>query len=295
MRTSILVWLLLALTLPALAAPFEVYLNNKPFPGAVSGPAGDLMLEAGPYFKITGGQFRFDGGTGQASLDGESIPVTVVDGRAFVRAREMVKRVGGRYNVNQALGTVDIYAFDPVEAARKAMTRILSMKSIDNDLDFRVMASVTRGIMTRSGFDLDFPVELLLATSEEIVAAGGGRDLGTLTRWTYRPGGTGIANAKVLVLKGRSPLMTMDGLACGWGSLYAARLGLNKQEDLTLGLGLWAGYHVLEQLGAPVRAESWGVKQKPAERAEFRKFLEIDQQGGPKAVLNALQQIAPKT
>jgi|LSQX01.1.fsa_nt_gb hypothetical protein len=77
------------------------------------------------------------------------------------------------------------------------------------------------------------------------------------------------------------------------GTLYAARLGLNKQEDLTL--GLWAGYHVLEQLGAPVRVESWGVKQKPAERAEVRKFLEIEQQGGPKAVLNALQQMAPKT
>jgi len=173
-RISTLVWLFLALTLPALAAPFEVYLNNKPFPGAVSGPARDLMLEAEPYFKITGGQFRFDGGTGQASLDGESIPVTVVDGRAFVRAREMVARVGGRYNLNQALGTVDIYAFDPVEAARKAMVRILTMKSIDNDLDFRVMASVTRGILTRSGFDLDFPVELLLATPEEILAAGGG-------------------------------------------------------------------------------------------------------------------------
>ncbi len=294
MRLSILVWLLLAWTLPALAAPPEVFLNNKPFPGAVSGPTTDLMLEAEPFFKMVGGQFRLDAETGQASLDGEPIPVTVLGGRAFVRARHIVEKVGGRYNVNQALGSVDIYAFDPVEAARKAMVRILSMKSIDNDLDFRVMAGVTRGIMTRSGFDLEFPVELQLATPEEIAAAGGSRDLTALTRCTYHPGGTGIANARVLVRKGQHPLSVMNGLACGWGSLYATRLGLQKREDLTMGLGLWSGYHVLAQLGAPVRPESWGLKQKPAERAEFRKFLEIDEQGGPEAVLNALRQMAPK-
>jgi hypothetical protein len=266
--------------------------NNKPFKGASSGPPSDLMLEAGPYFELAGGDFRYDASTGQATLDGSQVAVTVVGDKVFVRAKEMAAQVGGKYNYNAAMGSVDIYAFDPVEAARKAWARIFALRSIDRDLDFQIMATLTRSILTKTGLDLDFPVELKLSTPEEIVAVGGRADLSSFSTFRTMPNRKGIANATIYVRKGQSPRATMNSLAYGWGIFYCQKAGLPNSRDFLGGVGLWAGYHVLEQLGTKVPANQWGTAQQADERARFQELYKIHEMGGAPAVMKYLGTLA---
>lgn len=297
MRTlTLAVLFLFALAGAARAAGPEIYINNKPFKGACSGPATDLMLEAEPYFKLAGGDFQFDAKTGTATLDGAPITVTVQGEKVFVRAKEMVSLVGGRYNANAALGTVDIYAFDPVEAARKAWVRVFALPAIHNDVDFQVMATLTRGILTKElGMDLDFPVELVLATPEQIQALSGHGGLGAYTRATYRDSGSqGIANATILVNKGQSPAITMQFLAGGWGTLWVARQGFQTNDALLDGVSLWTSYFVLDQLGARIAPASWGTAQSEPARREFLRLLDLQRTGGAPAVITSLKNQAPR-
>lgn len=289
-----LVVLLVALAGQVCAGGMEIYINNKPFKGASSGPATDLMLEAGPYFQLAGGDFQFDADTGKATLDGAPLNVTVQGPKVFVRAKEMVSLVGGRYNANAALGTVDIYAFDPVEAARKAWARVFGLPAITNETDFQVMATLTRGVLTKElGLDLDFPVELVLSTREEIKALSG-RDLDGYTMATFRDEGTkGLANAKIMVARGNPPIITMQLLAGGWGSLWTARQGFQSNEALIGGFSLWSGYYVLDRLGAKMDPGSWGVSRGEAARAEFRRLLDLQKTGGGPAVVNSIRNMAP--
>ncbi len=288
-RLAILAILAILAGAPGQAAPgLEVFVNNKPFKGATSGAPGDLMLEAVPYFELAGGAFRFDADTGRATLDDSPIPVTMVSGRVFVRAREMVARVGGKYTFNAAMGSVDIYAFDPVEAARKAWARVFAMRAIDRDLDFQVMATLTRTILTRTGMDLGFPVELRLATPEEIVAAGGSPDLASFSTFRTLPNNKGIAAATIHVRRGRSPQATMNSLAYGWGVFYCQKVGLPSDKDFLGGVGLWAGYHVLEELGTRVPADQWGAAQPQDQRARFLELFKIHEMGGAPAVMKHL-------
>lgn len=289
------VFALLAMLLaaPAWTAPgVDIFVNNKPFKGASSGPPGDLMLEAGPYFALAGGDFVFDAATGQATLDGSPIPVTVVGQKVFVRAKEMVAQVGGKYSYNPDMKSVDIYAFDPVEAARKAWARIFALRSIDRPLDFQVMATLTRSILTKTGMDLDFPVELKLSTTEEIVAAGGSPNLTGYSTFHTLPNKTGIADATIYVKKGRSPLATINSLAFGWGAFYCQKIGLPNDMDLLAGVGLWAGYHVLEQLGARISADELGTNQTPGERARFQELMKTHEIGGAPAVMKHIRNLA---
>jgi len=293
-RLAVLAVLAALLGSSSWAAPgLEIFINNKPFKGASSGSPGDLLLEADPYFQLAGGAFHFDVETGQATLDDSPIPVTVISGRAFVRAREMATRVGGKYSYNAALGSVDIYAFDPFEAARKAWARIFAMRAIDRDLDFQVMATLTRTILTRTGMDLDFPVELKLATAEEIAAAGGRTDLNSYSTCRTLPNRKGIAKATIYVRRGQSPQATMNSLAYGWGVFYGKKVGLPNSEDFLGGVGLWAGYHVLEELGTRVPANLWGTRQPENQRARFQELVKIHELGGAPAVMKHLGTLAP--
>lgn len=294
MRVLILALLLLCLAGPTLAAPkTEIFVNNKPFRGASSGPAADLLLEAAPYFKLAGGEFKYDAETGLATLDGSPVEVTVVGEKVFVRAKEMASLVGGRYSVNAALGSVDIYAFDPVEAARKAWARIFSMRAITNEQDFQVMATLTRGILTDAGLDLDFPVELKFSSPQEIVAAGGTAEMRSFTYATVRSSGSGIGHATIYIRSGQAPTPTMSGLGYGWGVFYCRRLGISQPESMLGGVGLWAGYYVLHELGVRMPAERWGTGQDAADRAHFLDLVKIFEAGGAEAVVTSLKNRAP--
>lgn len=286
--------ILIALAGHAWGAKTEIYVNNKPFKGASSGPPTDLLLEAEPYFALAGGTYKFDAATGTATLDGSPIPVTVQGTRVFVRAREMASLVGGRYNANADLGTVDIYAFDPVEAAKKGWARIFALPAITNETDFQVMATLTRGLLTKQlGMELDFPVELVLATAEEIQAASGRAELGGFISSTYHGSGGGIANARIMVLKGFPPAGTMNFLAGGWARLWVARLGLPTNDALKEGFGLWASYYVVSQLGARIPPASWGAAQSEPGRREFLRLLDLEKTGGPVGVVTSVRNLAP--
>lgn len=292
-RLGIAMLVLVALAGHAWAAGTEIYVNNKPFKGACSGPATDLMLEAEPYFKLAGGDFQYDAEKGTATLDGAPITVTVQGNKVFVRAKEMVSLVGGRYNANAALGTVDIYAFDPVEAARKAWARVFALPAIQNDVDFQVMATLTRSVLTKDlGMDLDFPVELVLATPEQIQAVSGHAGLGAFTRATYRDSGSqGIANAAIMVNKGQSPIVTMQFLAGGWGTLWVARQGFQANDAVLDGVSLWTSYYILDQLGARLPPATFGPTIPEAGRREFLRLLDLQRTGGAPAVITSLRNL----
>jgi len=84
----------------------------------------------------------------------------------------------------------------------------------------------------------------------------------------------------------------MNMLAYGWGVFYCQKLGIPHNVNFVGGVGLWAGYHVLDQLGTRLPADAVCANQTPQEGAEFRKLLKIHEMGGAPAVMKHLENLA---
>ncbi len=104
---GLLLPLLVVLALIAPGAAQNVFVNNKPFKGAVIGESSSLQLEAQTLVEMTSIGLRIV--EGKLMLDGAEVPTTTEDGKLMVDAQALATQAGGRYVVNRELGSVDVY------------------------------------------------------------------------------------------------------------------------------------------------------------------------------------------
>jgi hypothetical protein len=274
-RGALLVALFLAGALPALAA-CEVYLNHLPFKGRVSGSPQDLWVEAPVFFAALKADFSCQGA--RATLNGVPLEVIRRQGVVWVRARQVAELLGGRYTFNEDLGSVDIYALTPVQAARAGLGRVLARDRIDDDRDFCVLAWLAGDLLSReAGLKLTGPLEMSLAEEAELTRAGLAGTTGGVA-----PEGRGV---RLLAKRGSTPFTVLTTLASGWATAWCRARGCPPRE----GFGLWTGFYLLRALGVAVDADSYGSWTGPEAQGEFQELLRLESGGGPAAVLQRMR------
>jgi len=288
MRALVLILLVASL---AAAQAMKVFVNNKPFKGKVAGSAADIQVEAGPFFETIGAKYAFDAATGKATVDGEEVEVVVVEGTPMLAAKAYAAKLGGKYTSDPKMGTIDIYAYDPLAAARKALVAVLRQPKITNESDFHVLTTLSRSFLQRDlGLKLTEPAELEMVTPEEMAKASGRGDLGAYVRYTKERSGKGTANYHFLVRNGQSPMEIIRHLAWMWGTTWALNQGLDGSNKLTEGFGTWVAYQVTKSLAGNISVGTFLRTVDPNHHEGFKKLAEIESQGGVEAVLHYVQE-----
>ncbi|MBI3924375.1 MAG: hypothetical protein HY319_02430 [Armatimonadetes bacterium] len=108
--------ILLLLSISAGAESWSIFVNNKPFKGKVSGKPEAMQLDAAALTQCTSIGLQVDAAAGTVTLNGESVPTIAQNGALLVDAKELAKRVGGKYSVNRDLYSVDVYLM-PISTA----------------------------------------------------------------------------------------------------------------------------------------------------------------------------------
>lgn len=287
MRT-LLIWLLLA---GLAAAQGKVFVNNKPFKGKIAGSPADIQVEAAPFFEMIGARFAFDASTGKATVDGEEVEVVLVDGTPMLAARAYATKLGGKYTADPKMGSIDIYAYDPMAAARKALVAVLRQPKITNESDFHVLTTLSRSILQRDlGLKLTEPAELVMVTPEEMAKAGAGGNIGAFVRYTKERSGKGTANYHFLVRTEQTPMQVIRHLAWMWGTTWALNQGLDGNNKLTEGFGTWVAFQVTKSLAGNISPGTFLRGYEGSQVEGFKKLAEIEATGGVEAVLHYIQE-----
>ncbi|MGE0492277.1 MAG: hypothetical protein AB7S38_23900 [Vulcanimicrobiota bacterium] len=274
----------LLLVSPAWA--LEIYVNNRPYQGPTQGAADAIQLEAARLFELLGGDYQVK--NDRILFGGETLTLYTSQGQPMVSARELVDKIGGRYNYNTELGVLDIYAFDPAEAARKSLQRVMSLRTIENETDLAILSRLTRQTLEQKlGLDLADRVNSIhLATADEIRQAGGPARAACYLNLQAQIGGGG--SYEILVLKGMAPDDTIRALSWAWGVGWARGRGADRNDDLLRGFGEWTAYRVLRAL-TEVRSSETVFRRyeqvDPRAIAAARRLVEVESLDGPPAVL----------
>lgn len=131
-----LLLLLLCLMGATPAQSQSVFVNNRPFKGAVSGNAAEFRLEAQTLADTT--SIGLSLVEGKVFVDGVEFASTLEDGKLMVDANALATQTGGRYIFNRELGSVDIYLVGnpPASTASNATaTRAFPTKHFDDGGD----------------------------------------------------------------------------------------------------------------------------------------------------------------
>ncbi|MCA9792712.1 MAG: hypothetical protein KC910_12985 [Candidatus Eremiobacteraeota bacterium] len=277
---------IVALLLFSPAWALEIYVNNKPYQGPTSGSAKSIQLEAGKLFALLDGDFQVK--NGRILFGGESLTLYTSQGHQMVSARELVDKIGGRYAYSADLDVLDIYAFDPAEAARKSLERVMALRTIENETDLAVLSRLTRQTLeSKLGLDLQDRVNSIhLATADGIRQAGGPANAACYLNPQAQIGGGGSYN--ILVLKGMAPDDTIRALSWAWGVGWARGHGDDHDDDLLRGFGEWTAYRVLREL-TKVRSPETVFRRyeraDPRAIAAARRLVEVESLDGVDGVL----------
>ena len=277
------------------AQDVKVFFNNQPFKGKVSGSPADLQLEAGPVLERLGRKAEIAEGTEKIQIDEDkSVPVSNVSGVFMVRAKDVVSAFGGKYDYNKSIGSVDIYAYDPVAAAKKSLATVLKLRKIHNDSDFQVCSVLTRQILVQQlGLTLDTPAQIAMCTPAEMARAGAGGEVSCYVTFSGQRKGDGTANYKFFVRQDQSPGTMIADLAWSWGITWANHKGFVKSEKYSIGFAYWASYKVVSELTRSASERSLLEQAKrhhPAAVDGFRELREIDKSGGVEAVVKFMKE-----
>lgn len=286
MKKTLIAALVLGLVLSLGAQNFKVFLNNKPFRGKTSGTATDLYVECQAALKLLGNATTLDPSATSVEVEGKTLELQNQNGLLMCRAKDLCSAYGGRYDFNKSMGTVDIYAYDPIAKSKEALERILRQKAITSQADFEVMTLVARQYLIQQlGLKLVDDVELKLLTPEEMSKVGGA-GLGCLV--TYIKGsGSGTGRYVFNVESGNSPTETFHSLAWAWGVQWQNLNGDPNKRDLTHGFAEWVSYALIRDLakvdwsGQILRNSTVDAGSKEM----FKQLLSIEKQGNIEAVL----------
>ncbi|MBS2036725.1 hypothetical protein JST97_17175 [bacterium] len=286
MKRTLIASLILSLGLSLGAQNLKVFLNNKPFPGKTAGGAADLYVECQPALKLLGNTTVLDPAATSVEVEGKTLELQNQSGLLMCRAKDLCSVYGGRYDFNKTMGTVDIYAYDPIAKAKEALERILRQKAITSQADFEVMTLVARQYLIQQlGLKLVDDVELKLLTPEEMSKIGGS-NLSCLV--TYIKGhGSGTGRYIFNVESGNAPLQTFHSLAWAWGVQWQNLNGDESKSDLTHGFGEWVAYALIRDL-AKVNWSSQTLRNstiQPGAKEIFKQLMTIEKQGNIEAVL----------
>lgn len=286
MRKTCVAALVLMLGLHLGAQNFKVFLNNKPFPGKTAGTPADLYVECGPALKLLGNSTALDPSATQVEVEGKSLPLQNQNGLLMCRAKDLCSVYGGRYDFNKGMGTVDIYAYDPIARAKEALERILKQKAISNQTDFEVMTLVARQYLIQQlGLRLVDDVELKLLTPEEMTKIGGG-GLSCLVRYT-KGQGSGTGRYVFNVESGNPPVQTFHSLAWAWGVQWQNLNGDESKDALSVGFGEWVAYAMLRDL-AKIDYSAKTLRNPNVDQPSkdmLKQLITIERQGNVEAVL----------
>ncbi|MBN9415107.1 MAG: hypothetical protein J0I12_06680 [Candidatus Eremiobacteraeota bacterium] len=125
MKKSLIAALILSVGLTVGAQNFKVFLNNKPFSGKTAGTPADLYVECQIALKLLGNPTVLEAGATSVELEGKKLELQDQNGLLMCRAKDLCSVYGGRYDFNKGMGTVDIYAYDPIAKAKESLARIL--------------------------------------------------------------------------------------------------------------------------------------------------------------------------
>jgi hypothetical protein len=276
----------------AQAQSSKVFLNNKPFTGRISGSPSDVMVQADTAMKLLGLNVTIAPEAPSIELEGDKISLTWLGDIPMLRAKDLAQHFGGKYDYNASLGAVDIYAYDPVAAARKSLVAVFRQSKVTSDSDFNVLVTLTKQILVRDlGLKLDTPAQVLFSTPAEIAKAGGGQD-GTFVSFTREARGEGTAGYKFMVRQGLRPATTVNGLAWAWGVTWANQQGAARDMSYNQGFAYWVAFKTLQLLSGPdLTAALYRRKiTNPALQDAFDGFADTDRMGGPEAVLQSVHQ-----
>lgn len=270
--------LLVLVVAPALAAPWDVYVNNRPFPGQVVAGADDVLLDAEVLCRMLGVPMRVDLGSSTLALGEARVPVDRRDGRVLVSGRAVTTAVGGRYAANRGTGTVDLYVFDVMAASVRARQRILEKPRLESDAELQVLSGTVRHMMENDlGLRFRREPQVRLADDATMTSAG-------LARKAMGGVVTDSGRLVFLVRRGTNPLSAMATLAFDWGTAWAVEQGIPAHDATAQGMGLWTSYNLLERLEVPPSAATYGAWQGEGPQSEFLRLLDVQARGGPEAV-----------
>ncbi len=286
-RLILVSFLLFLFTTPVQS--LEVYVNNKPFRGQVAGQPNDLHLEAIPFFKQVGGDYRvFD--SGGATFNGDPIDTKVLEGVRMVSARALVELVGGKYNYSPDLDVLDIYAFDPIGSAREKLDAVLRLPRISRGADFLVISILARHTLVTE-LQLSFiPTirRIELVSDQKFQSEGGPTGAPAFAK---RVGETldREIQFELLVRKGLTPTETIRSLAWVWGATWASTQ--TADPLLTRALGEWASYRVLDTLTGPLSPETVLLRTEAYDEPgafKARELVDIEKVSGVRGVLSTV-------
>ncbi|MBI3927853.1 MAG: hypothetical protein HY319_20095 [Armatimonadetes bacterium] len=143
---SVLIILFLALS-GVYADDYEVFVNNRAFLGRTSGSPQSLWVEASAVAKFITVELEVQGES--VTLHGESFPSQTQDGVVMVDAKALAQATGGRYIVNTALATIDIYF---VSAPKEASAAGGSAEALVPVVNFKESGKAPEGLQERTHY-----------------------------------------------------------------------------------------------------------------------------------------------
>ena len=281
-------WLL---TLGLASQNVKVFLNNKPFSGKTAGSPADLYLEMNSVLKVLGKPDTLDPAATSVELEGQKLQLQSQGGVPMCRAKELCQLFGGRYEFNKSVGTVDVYAYDPLAAAREALKRVLSLGKISSEQDFNTLSLLTRQHLIQNfGLKLDDGAELKMVNQQEMAKSSGRGDLDTYVRYRQEYKGTGTACYLFLVRDLQSPSDTLHGMAWAWGVQWHNLNGNADDHTSSRAFGHWVAYALVRDIAKldSYRTILRGCESQ-AEKDLFSKFRETERAGGIESVLSYIK------
>ena len=290
-----LLWCFLATGLWAQGV--KVFLNNQVFKGRVAGTGSDISLEAKAVFQMLGRHIELAPDADTVRLEeGKNIPVS----GGMIRAKDLVAVYGGKYDFNKGLNSVDVYAYDPIAAARKSLVNILKQSKVNSEADFLVLVTLTKQMLTQDlGLTLDNPEKVLLCSKADMLKVGAGSNVGCYVTYSAERKGSGSADYHFYVLKDRSAAHMLSDLAWSWGLTWANLRGLSKNKRLSIGFAYWTSHKVVTRLAGPVpdsRTVSHIQKSSHPEAADgYKELRELENNGGIEAVIKFIKDTGSKS
>lgn len=271
------------LAVPCLA--LEVYVNNKPFEGAVAGHPSNLNVDAAAFFKLVGGDYQVSD-EGGVTFNGEKLETTVVNGVRLVSARQIVDKVGGKYSYSPELDVLDIYAFDPIGSAREQLQRVLKLPKITRAQDFLPLSVLARHtLVVELGLGFDPPIKRIDLVSAQTFAQEGG-PAGT-NAFAKPLASAGEKLYDFIVVEDNTPFETIRVLGWLWGATWAADQGV-RDAAVMRGFGEWTSYKLLSALTGKMSPETvfsaTDAYDAPA-AAIGRELVSVENEGGIPAVI----------
>lgn len=221
----------------------------------------------------------------------EGKDLAVTDG--MIRAKDLVTIFGGKYDFNKSLNSVDIYAYDPVAAARKSLIAILRLRAVKSESDFQVCVFLTRQILVQDlGLKLDDPDKVLLCTPAEMAKAGAGGDVGCYVSFMGERHGGGTSNYVFRIRNDQGAVEIISDLAWSWGLTWANLRGVSKNEKLSIGFAYWTSYKAVSRLigttsDSHVRSQAQHSGGQALEG--YKELRELEKTGGIEAVIKFIK------